>query len=102
MHERPRSAPKRLTGSGPAPSIGFLIDWLEDTRYHWQIPRGAMDAAYDRGANRACFVGGPLAAADTTNETNWVFDLARPQNVDALAVLSGSLGNAVGSDGLSP
>ena len=42
MHERPRLAPKRLTGSGPAPCIGILFDWLGDSRYHFQIMRGAM------------------------------------------------------------
>jgi sigma-B regulation protein RsbU (phosphoserine phosphatase) len=101
MTERQRAAPKRLTGSGPAPSIGFLLDWLEDSRYHWQVLRGAMDAAYDRGANLVCFVGGALAATNMVNDANWIFELARPQNVDALLVLSGSLGNAIGSRGLA-
>jgi sigma-B regulation protein RsbU (phosphoserine phosphatase) len=101
MAERPRTAPKRLTGSGPAPSIGFLVDWLEDSRYHWQVLRGAMREAYDRGANLLCFVGGPLAPPDHPGELNWVFDLAKPKNVDAIVVLSGSLGNAVGRDGLA-
>jgi DNA-binding LacI/PurR family transcriptional regulator len=98
MHDRPRIASKRLTGSGPAPSIGVLVDWLEDSRYHWQIVRGVMDEAYDRGANVLCFVGGQLARP---KELNWVFDLARPTNVDGLVVLSGSLGNIVGSAGMT-
>jgi DNA-binding LacI/PurR family transcriptional regulator len=101
MQERPRIASKRLTGSGPAPSIGFLVDWLEDSRYHWQVARGAMDEAYDRGANLLCFVGGPLAAPGAPGELNWVFDLAKPKNVDGLVVLSGSLGNGVGTKGLT-
>jgi sigma-B regulation protein RsbU (phosphoserine phosphatase) len=101
MHERPRIAPKRLTGSGPAPNVGFLIDWLEDSRYHWQVLRGAMREAYDRGANLLCFVGGPIAPPDGASETNWVFELAKPKNVDAIVVLSGSLGNAIGSNGLA-
>ncbi len=96
MQERPRNAPKRLTGSGPAPSIGVLIDWLEDSRYHWQVVRGAIDEAYDRGANLLCFVGGPLGTRDQPHELNWVFDLAQPRNVDGVIVLSGSLGNASG------
>ena len=101
MQERPRLAPKRLTGSGPAPSIGFLIDYLEDSRYHWQVLRGAMSEAYDRGANLLCFVGGPLGTTNRPNESNWIFELAKPKNVDALVVLSGSLGNAVGAEGLA-
>jgi len=100
-NERTRSTPKRLTGSGPAPSIAFLVDHLDDSRYHWQILRGAMDAAYDRGANLVCFVGGALAPADQPSDANRVFDLARPKNADAVIVLSGSIGNLVGSDALA-
>src|SRR5258708_8608656 len=74
---------------------------LRASRYHWQVLRGAMSEAYDRGANLLCFVGGPLGPPDQPQELNWVFDLARPKNVDALVVLSGSLGNAVGPKGLS-
>jgi DNA-binding LacI/PurR family transcriptional regulator len=101
MAERIRSAPKRLTGSGPALCIGFMADHLEDSRYHWQVLRGAMSEAYDRGANLLCFVGGTLGPVDQPRELNWVFDLAKPKNVDGLVVLSGSLGNAVGPQGLS-
>jgi sigma-B regulation protein RsbU (phosphoserine phosphatase) len=101
MPERSRTAPKRLTGSGPAPSIGLLVDWLEDSRYHWQVVRGAMHEAYDRGANLLCFVGGPLGGPGDPHELNWVFDLAQPPNVDCVIVLSGSLGNGVGPEGLA-
>jgi DNA-binding LacI/PurR family transcriptional regulator len=101
MTDLSRIGPKRLTGGGPAPSIGFLVDYLEDSRYHWQILRGAIREAHDRGAHLLCFVGGTLAAEGQSGESNWVFDLARQKNVDALVVLSGSLGNAAGSEGLS-
>lgn len=101
MDDRPRHSPKRLSGSGPAPCVGFLVDWLEDSRYHWQVLRGAMSEAYDRGANLLCFVGGQLLPPGPTRGSNWVYDLAHPTNVDGLVVLSGSLGNAVGADGLS-
>src|ERR1700753_3358841 len=101
MTDLSRTGPRRLTGGGRAPSIGFLVDYLEDSRYHWQILRGAIREARDRGAHLLCFVGGTLAAQGQASEGNWVFDLARPKNVDGPVVLSGALGNAAGSDGLS-
>jgi len=101
MPERLRTGARRLSGSGSAPSIGFLVDWLEDSRYHWQILRGAMKEAYDQGASFIAFVGGSLAPADQPSESNWIYQLARPGNVDALVLLSGTLGNAVGSNALA-
>ncbi|MDP9000999.1 MAG: substrate-binding domain-containing protein [Myxococcota bacterium] len=100
MNERSTTAPKRLTGAGPAPCIGFLVDELHDSRYQWQVLRGAAREANDRGANLLAFVGGPLPPPGGSSELNWIFDLAKPKNVDAIVVLSGSLGNAVGVDGL--
>ena len=60
-----------------------------------------MSEAYDRGANLLCFVGGQLVPAGKPRGANWVYDLAHPTNVDGLVVLSGSLGNAVGAEGLA-
>jgi DNA-binding LacI/PurR family transcriptional regulator len=100
MQGQSRSAPKRLTGSGPAPSVGFLIDWLGNSPYQWQILRGAMRAAEERRAHLLCFVGGTLAPGDPPNPANGVFELARPRNIDGVAVLSSSLGNAAGLERL--
>lgn len=88
------------SGSRRSPSIGYLIDGVEDTPYHWQILRGAMQEAQDRGAHFVVFVGGALNATGAATGSNWVYELARPGNVDALA-LSGSLGNAAGSKALA-
>lgn len=77
-----------------------MIDGIEDSPYHWQILRGAMHEARDRGAHFVVFVGGALTASDPPSGSNWVYGLARPANVDAL-VLSGSLGNAAGSPALA-
>ncbi|MDP9036251.1 MAG: substrate-binding domain-containing protein [Myxococcota bacterium] len=97
LRERARPAPKRLTVNGPQPSIGFLVDGLEDSHYQWAVLRGAMDAAYDRGAHLLCFVGGVLDAPSLDGgDRNSVFDLARPKNVDALILLSGSIGKRTG------
>jgi DNA-binding LacI/PurR family transcriptional regulator len=100
MVDPARTTPKRLTGSGPAPSIGFLTDWLGNTPYQWQVLRGVMKEADDRGAHLLCFVGGPLAPPDRPVASNAVFELARPSNVDGLILLSSSLGNEVGAEGL--
>jgi sigma-B regulation protein RsbU (phosphoserine phosphatase) len=95
-----RTSPKRLAGSGPAPSIGFLTDWLGNTPYQWQVLRGVRKEANGRGAHLLCFVGGALAPPDRPTPANAVFELARPSNADGLLLLSSSLGNEVGVEGL--
>src|SRR5690348_6791358 len=98
MHERVRSAPKRLTGAGPSPSIGLLVDLLDDSPYQWAILQGAMDAAADRGVHLLCFAGGVLGApTGESGERNGVFELAKQRNVDGLILLSGSIGKRVGA-----
>jgi DNA-binding LacI/PurR family transcriptional regulator len=100
MQIRSRAEPKRLTVSGPAPTIGLLVDCLEDS-YQWSVLRGAMDAAYAHGAHLLCFAGGVLdAPRGSGGERNGVFDLAGPKSVDALVVLSGAIGNRVGPERL--
>jgi sigma-B regulation protein RsbU (phosphoserine phosphatase) len=92
----------RPAESGQAPSIGVLIDRLEDSSYHWTILRGATDAARDRGAHLVCFAGGVLGAPEgETGERNKVFDLADPKSIDALLLLSGPIGYRIGSKGLA-
>ncbi len=60
-----------------------------------------MNAAHDRGAHLICFAGGVLGAPfGEMGERNRVFDLARSSNVDALVVLSGSIGKRIGADRL--
>jgi DNA-binding LacI/PurR family transcriptional regulator len=100
MREPQPSVARRLTGSGPSPSVGFLVDWLEDSHYHWPIVRGAMLAARERGAHLFCFVGGPLGSETRPDPRNAVFDFAAQANVDALLVLSGPLSHSAGSTAL--
>jgi len=94
-----RSSPgdsKRLTVTAPAPTIGLLVDSLEDS-YQWSVLRGAMDASHDRGARLVCFAGGVLEAPQGEGgERNGVFDLASAKTVDALIVMSGAIGNRIG------
>src|SRR5580658_1632407 len=76
MRNSGRADSKRLTVTAPAPTIGLLVDCLEDS-YQWSVLRGAMDAAYDHGARLLCFVGGVLGAPPWEGgERNGVFDLA--------------------------
>jgi DNA-binding LacI/PurR family transcriptional regulator len=92
-------ATKHPTVSGPSPTIGLLVDSLDDS-YHWSVLRGAMDAARERGAHLLCFAGGVLEApSGGGGERNSVFDLATPASVDAL-VVTGAIGNHVGPDRL--
>jgi phosphoserine phosphatase RsbU/P len=101
MHERVRPASKRLTAGRPSPSVGFLVDLLDDGPYQWAVLRGAMNSARDRGAHLLCFAGGVLGApSGDTGERNGIFDLARPSNVDAVVVLSGSIGKRIGPEAL--
>jgi phosphoserine phosphatase RsbU/P len=101
MHERIRPSPKRLTAVGPSPSVGFLVDLLDEGPYQWAVLRGAMEAAHDRGAHLLCFAGGVLGAPrGASGERNGVFELAKPSNVDAVVILSGSVGKHIGPDGL--
>ena len=92
--------PKNLTLRGPVPTVGVLVDWLEDS-YQWMILRGALDAAHDRGAHLACFAGGILGDIETgTGSRNGLYELVGSQNVDALVILAGTIGNRVGTDDL--
>jgi hypothetical protein len=79
---RPRPVPTRLTTTAPSPSIGLLVDLLDDSPYQWTILQGAMDAAHELGAHLLCFAGGVLGApTGESGERNGIFDLARKRNV---------------------
>jgi phosphoserine phosphatase RsbU/P len=91
---------KHLSVTARGPTIGLLVDCLEDS-YQWSVLRGAMDAASDHGARLLCFAGGVLQAPQAEGgDRNGVFDLAGPKCVDALIVMSGVIGNRVGLEGL--
>src|SRR5258708_21031090 len=100
MPDRASAAAKRPNGSGPSPTVGLLVDCLEDS-YQWSVLRGAIDAAREGGAHLLCFAGGVLEAPPGGGgERNGVFDLARPKSVDALVVMSGAIGNQIGPERL--
>lgn len=82
--------------SGRGPTVGFLVDWLQDS-YQWSILGGALDAARDRGANLLCFAGGILGEPSGRDR---IFEMVSQENVDALVILSGTVGNRVGAASL--
>jgi DNA-binding LacI/PurR family transcriptional regulator len=77
-----------------------LVDVLDEGPYQWAVLKGAVDASRDRGANLLCFAGGVLGGPHPTDGRSSVFELARPSNVDAVVVVSGSIGKRIGPRGL--
>jgi DNA-binding LacI/PurR family transcriptional regulator len=76
-----------------------LVDSLEDG-YQWSVLRGAIEEAARQSANLLCFAGGVLEAPGAGAAYNGVFDLAGPDSVDALVVMSGAIGNRIGPESL--
>ena len=77
-------------------TIGLLVDWLED-RYQNTVIRGVADAAAEHDVNLICFTGGVLRSPHRFGiERNRIFDLVGSDNVDALLLMSGTLGNYIG------
>ncbi len=94
MHQAPRAF------SSPSKTIGFLVDWL-DGAYQSQILEGARDAARDRRVQLLCFAGGMLESELRGGILrNATFDLVSPENVDGIILMSGSIGNQIGANGL--
>lgn len=82
------------------PTLGFLVDWLEED-YQQAVLGGIVDTAVQRDCNLLCFAGGALRSPNRWGlERNFIFDLAGPDTVDALMVMAGSVGHAVGAEGI--
>jgi phosphoserine phosphatase RsbU/P len=81
-----------------APTLGFLVDILEDG-YHSAIADGVLRGAKNGGATVLCFVGGGLGSQeDWAPQRNHIFELASPATVDGLVILGGALVNHVGNE----
>lgn len=90
----------RLRGSRP--TIGLFIGRLGEQRYQAHVWPGVADAARARDVNLVCFVGGPLRSPEEFDaQRNVIYDLAGPENVDGLLVMSGSLGQFIGAEQLA-
>ena len=82
---------------GSRPTIGLLIGRLGDVGYAAKVWPGVADVAQERDINLICFVGGALRAAhEFDSQRNVVYDLAGPENLDGLLVMSGSIGQFIG------
>jgi putative nucleotidyltransferase with HDIG domain len=80
--------------------IGVLVDWTVDS-YQQLILSGILDFARGHDAHCVCFEGGAINSPNEYEaQRSGIFELAGPDNVDGLVVLSASLGQFVGPDGL--
>jgi DNA-binding LacI/PurR family transcriptional regulator len=80
-----KAAPKQR------PRIGLLLSNLVD-EYQAAVLQGAHETARARGAHLLCFVGGPLGSPRRrAAERSRVYDLVGRSNVDALAIVAGSV-----------
>lgn len=76
------------------------MDWLEDG-YQSALAHGVLLGAQAAGATMVCFAGGaPGAHERSAVQRNHIYELASPDTVDAIVVLSGSIANHVGLDGV--
>jgi phosphoserine phosphatase RsbU/P len=83
------------------PRIGVLVDDLLDP-YQAGLLQAARDAALARGASLWCFVGGEIAGHRPGElERNKLYDFVNRENVSALAIMMGPIGNAIGLEGLA-
>jgi DNA-binding LacI/PurR family transcriptional regulator len=79
------------------PRIGLLLSNLAD-EYQAAVLQGARETARARGAHLICFVGGPIGSARARNaEQNRIYDFVGRRNVDALAIVAGSVGVECGA-----
>lgn len=86
--------------SGARATLGLLVDWLEDG-YQNSVLTGVADAARRADVNLICFAGGVLGSPHRFGlQRNAVHDLAGPENVDGLMIMSGALGNHIGAAAL--
>lgn len=93
--------PQSRIAVGRRPTLGLFVDWLEDD-YQSAVLCGVADAARQQESSVLCFAGGGLDSPDRFGfRRNRTFDLATADNIDALIVFSGSLGNHVGPEGVS-
>jgi DNA-binding LacI/PurR family transcriptional regulator/C4-dicarboxylate-specific signal transduction histidine kinase len=69
--------------------------------YQQAVLGGIVDTAAQRDCNLLCFAGGALKSPNRWGlERNFIYDLAGPETVDAVMVMAGSVGHAVGAEGI--
>jgi len=97
----PRSPAGFGDGGSPRPRIGFVINGVE-AEYQWGMVGAALAAARSSGALLYVLAGGvvsPPGAAPFVD--NALFDLVSPASLDAVVLVSSTMGHALGPEGLS-
>lgn len=85
----------------PPPRVGLFVDWLMDP-YQAAVLAGARAAAEEWGAGLIAFPGGVLGSPHRNGaQRNHLFGLAGREQLDAIVVLGGTLGNHLGVDALA-
>jgi DNA-binding LacI/PurR family transcriptional regulator/signal transduction histidine kinase len=93
-HEKSRSSPARRT-------VGVLLGWFGDA-YSMPIVAGISDALRDHEVGVVCFAGGrPQSLQPYEPAASAAFDLVGEENVDGLLLLSGTLVQMLGAEGLA-
>lgn len=83
---------------GRGPRIGFVVDWLRDS-YQLEVLRGAARAARRTEAQLIVLPGGVIGADHEHGKCrNQLYELIRKEHYDGLVVMTGTLGNAGGTD----
>lgn len=77
------------------PCIGLLVDRIDDT-YQNELMLRIAEAARRHDTSMLCFAGAPLEPS-LSEVRNRVYELAGPDNVDAIILSAGSLENRIGS-----
>src|ERR1700691_5181569 len=82
-----------------APRLGVFVDGLVDG-YQAAVVAGAYEGT-ELGAHLVCFVGGILGSPlRFATERNQIYQLASKDNIDALILVSGAIGNQIGKSEL--
>jgi DNA-binding LacI/PurR family transcriptional regulator/signal transduction histidine kinase len=78
-----------------------MVDWLEG-EYQSNVIGGVVEAARESDVNLVFFAGCMTRAPFRSGERhNVVYDLARSEGIDALVIMTGTLGNHLGLDDLA-
>ncbi|MGC4069963.1 MAG: substrate-binding domain-containing protein [Polyangiaceae bacterium] len=81
--------------------VGLLVDWLED-EYQNKVLAGVDAEAQANGVSLFCLTGGVLLSPYRFGaRRNFLYELASPDAVDGLVLMSGTLSNYVGPSKLA-
>lgn len=97
------SSPASALGEGGAsrPRIGLVINGVE-AEYQWGMVEAALASAESSGARLYVFAAGVVAPPGAgALPDNALFDLVTPASLDAVVLVSSTMGHALGPEGLA-